>query len=768
MKFWELDHEEASNLELFEQVLWIRTGFDLSRAWAILDPNNRQALTIPEFVRGCRELGFDGDAVHIFKGRTCRLSSILASDAVLQKIRLLLRHLDKDRTGTVSQRQFEWLLRSNLPAVEAVSREDLDHMWSTFAKRADGDIEYEDLIQWILKPSTPLTVSSTWELTFFDLKSHLEPLFWAYDQDRDGIINWEEFMETHGVLQNALRLNPSLEGEKDPAMIKGDLHHCYLTMIGFEGDRRLTFARFITWQRDALMSSSLPSDVLAKTLRSVAKQLQRVFKLSEIEKRGQLSESDKQVLVRILQHLAQFSRELWGQSGCQRDAVVAHSFANKWTAPVVGMNVQQLKAVFLHDFDRSRLKFSSRDGRKLSSGFHVYRYQQEFFTWHLISDSTAGTAFEVALEGLSAELRLFCLLKTLANFGVRLPWPNLQEALSQAVGMQIITEEQRRLCLSAFEEQVAKGLHAEGLYFSRERLEKVTAGLVTSPSHVMGIFAEMGVFPPAEDPWALYKAARGDLLGSSGPGAFEPEGFRVPPAGLLVLRAGAMGGRFPADRTMALHGGSHDARPGGAAPCDPGGRPGEAARHPPTGYTDAGFVDDRTRHRILANGWHWGVARRLLAILVIMTTATQAASEPWAGPAQSALQWMVEQFGAGAVPMEPPPRLRPELELPDDDLAAHWEMAQQLRHCTVARRPQPALERVLVLWPRWRHEVRRLRRQVLSEIAALVEDMEETTGRWLAERPASVRSTYMVPGKARHTQISGHWALNSAATFWRS
>ena len=85
----------------------------------------------------------------------------------------------QDRTGTVSQRQFEWLLRplavplqsdkntpcnkfstrnrlhskisssqlqagSNLPAVEAVSREDLDHMWSTFAKRADGDIEYED------------------------------------------------------------------------------------------------------------------------------------------------------------------------------------------------------------------------------------------------------------------------------------------------------------------------------------------------------------------------------------------------------------------------------------------------------------------------------------------------------------------------------------------------------------------------------------------------------------------------------------------------
>lgn len=74
--------------------------------------------------------------------------------------------------------------------------------------------------------------------------------------------------------------------------------------------------------------------------------------------------------------------------------------------------------------------------------------------------------------------------------------------------------------------------------------------------------------------------------------------------------------------------------------------------------------------------------------LAILTSATQAASEPCPGPAQSALQWMVEQFGAGPVPLEPPPRLRPELELPEDDPAAHWELAQQLRHCTVARRPQ--------------------------------------------------------------------------------
>ncbi|CAE7927509.1 eIF3-S7 [Symbiodinium necroappetens] len=175
----------------------------------------------------------------------------------------------------------------------------------------------------------------------------------------------------------------------------------------------------------------------------------------------------------------------------------------------------------------------------------------------------------------------------------------------------------------------------------------------------------------------------------------------------------------------------------------------------PPGYTAADFLDDRARHKMLANGWHWGVARRLLAMLVVLTAAGPAQAAPAPEPRRSTMQWMVEQFGGGPVPMEPPPRLRPDLELPDDDRDMHWHLAGQLVHCTVARRPnlEPALERVLELWTRWRHEVTRLRREVLVELAQLVLDMQETTDEWLASRSAPVRSTYTVPGKARHTQI---------------
>ncbi|CAE7879635.1 unnamed protein product, partial [Symbiodinium necroappetens] len=175
----------------------------------------------------------------------------------------------------------------------------------------------------------------------------------------------------------------------------------------------------------------------------------------------------------------------------------------------------------------------------------------------------------------------------------------------------------------------------------------------------------------------------------------------------------------------------------------------------PPGYTAADFLDDRARHKMLANGWHWRVARRLLAMLVVLTAAGPVQAAPAPEPRRSTMQWMVEQFGGGPVPMEPPPRLRPDLELPDDDPELHWRLAGQLVHCTVARRPnlEPALERVLELWTHWRHEVARLRQEVLVELAQLVLDMQGTTEEWLAARSAPVRSTYTVPGKARHTQI---------------
>ena len=53
----------------------------------------------------------------------------------------------------------------------------------------------------------------------------------------------------------------------------------------------------------------------------------------------------------------------------------------------------------------------------------------------------------------------------------------------------------------------------------------------------------------------------------------------------------------------------------------------EQLHHIPPGYTAKAGADAKTRHRMVGNGWHWGVASRLLGL--VMTT--------WAKPGHYSL-----------------------------------------------------------------------------------------------------------------------------------
>ena len=62
----------------------------------------------------------------------------------------------------------------------------------------------------------------------------------------------------------------------------------------------------------------------------------------------------------------------------------------------------------------------------------------------------------------------------------------------------------------------------------------------------------------------------------------------------------------------------------------------------PKDYTAVANLDDRTRHRLIGNGWHWGVARRLLLILVAFTTTGKATAEqPRPPPHLTTIQWVI-------------------------------------------------------------------------------------------------------------------------------
>ena len=56
---------------------------------------------------------------------------------------------------------------------------------------------------------------------------------------------------------------------------------------------------------------------------------------------------------------------------------------------------------------------------------------------------------------------------------------------------------------------------------------------------------------------------------------------------------------------------------------------------------------------------------------------------------------------------------------------------------------EPALEAVLEFRRNWRHDLERIRRDVLRDLQEMVEDASEDTTAWLASLPAHVRATYV-------------------------
>mmetsp|Transcript_47642 Transcript_47642/g.101943 ORF Transcript_47642/g.101943 Transcript_47642/m.101943 type:complete len:701 (+) Transcript_47642:57-2159(+) len=60
--------EEANNLEAFAEALWHSVGFDLQKAWSLLDVGHQHWLSEEEFERGVRKLGFEGNAQILFRG----------------------------------------------------------------------------------------------------------------------------------------------------------------------------------------------------------------------------------------------------------------------------------------------------------------------------------------------------------------------------------------------------------------------------------------------------------------------------------------------------------------------------------------------------------------------------------------------------------------------------------------------------------------------------------------------------------------------------
>lgn len=465
------------------------------------------------------------------------------------RIKEIFRQWDKDGNGCISKNEMKAVILRIMPKGTAMSEADVESCMVEADKNGNGVVDYDEFVDWLQKPGSKISKTSRGTVAVFDLASVLLPLFEVYDRDSNGRITKEEFEECHCILQNALAMRPKAPSTGEKAFMGLDAGEAF-TQIDVNSDHYITFKEFVEWQRKALEKSGLLSEDLEDLVPALARQLKRVFKMSDMAAKGDPNAVDDKVLNRIIDNLSSYARDLWNgcQAGRERDQEseaspsVVH-YTNRWTEPPVGLNIQRLKGIHLklvpcpmvnadkvdlevlcvpkpapEDEPRAKRTWLAKVVRKITdkSGHTVieepFNYEFEKLNWHMMDrdPKAAAQEFEEALAALPPELRVFCLLKTEANFGTKITWSGIQAALETAVDCGILTSDQHNEYVEHMTSMLVRALRVEGLHGNLPRqlqrtAEMQLASVVQAPRNVMATLSELGIFK-VSSVWADFMA----------------------------------------------------------------------------------------------------------------------------------------------------------------------------------------------------------------------------------------------------------------------
>ena len=174
----------------------------------------------------------------------------------------------------------------------------------------------------------------------------------------------------------------------------------------------------------------------------------------------------------------------------------------------------------------------------------------------------------------------------------------------------------------------------------------------------------------------------------------------------------------------------------------------------PCGYTAVDGVSDRARHRLLANGWHAGVARLMLFLVVVQLCQHAKAGIP-PQPKMSTIKWILQELAGSPGHIGPGNwSSSPSCMPPASSMWEHWHLSADAIHPLLQEAQlDPGMKQALSFQQRWRHCLAELRQTAVDEIETLVEAHADDTQRWWNSLPPHIQQVYYNPDFEQVTQI---------------
>lgn len=445
---------------------------------------------------------------------------------ITDQIKRCFRRFDEDGNGMISKCELREVLKRLCRKNPILTESEINTCMAEADKNGNGVIEYDEFVDWLLKPGSRIQSTSEGP-RIFDLDAVLTPLFNVFDKNGDGTVTVEEFNECHCILQNAVKLSRHKEGSTTKPKMLDMCSNEVFQQLDKDRDSHVSFGEFVEWQRKAFEKSGLLSEDLKDLVPALARQLQRIFKFSEVEERGALTDEDQNLLHKVIDNVADFACDIWNENRAGHSSLHGKfHYTNRWSEPPPGLNIQRLTCqhLMLNPMSVSDLhnvlleivcvpelleKVPEHANRRW---FARVRHRLEFkepaeqpcyylfkqLSWEQVDDSAD---FEESFAAFPPELRFYLILKTEANFGVEIRWDAMENAMRTSVDSGLVTTENLHHFNVHMEAQVFEAARVQGYFHGSpseaERshiLAMARANTMLSCRNIMSTLTEMRLF----------------------------------------------------------------------------------------------------------------------------------------------------------------------------------------------------------------------------------------------------------------------------------
>eukprot|EP00931_Biecheleriopsis_adriatica_P032191 TRINITY_DN18808_c0_g1_i3.p1 TRINITY_DN18808_c0_g1~~TRINITY_DN18808_c0_g1_i3.p1 ORF type:complete len:367 (-),score=78.23 TRINITY_DN18808_c0_g1_i3:108-1208(-) len=254
-----------------------------------------------------------------------------------EHLRDVFHGFDTDGSGGISCEELTKVLRKL-----GMDMADTQELMEEADTNKNGVLDLNEFVDWLYGQTGDANL-------VLEYGEALRPLFEVFDKDQSGVISPSEFRECHFLLQAALQLNPTDEGEvkADPLKLKMNAEEVFAS-VDKNSDKAMNFVDFARYMKSIVLDSGISEKDLQESVAALAHALKECFIGMSMAESGEIEEDNPMELASRVNAVADSVKRL--SSEISNAKAVDSSEGRVWKAPPQHLTMAGAKSLHMTCF----------------------------------------------------------------------------------------------------------------------------------------------------------------------------------------------------------------------------------------------------------------------------------------------------------------------------------------------------------------------------------------------------------------------------------